>query len=159
MLDAFCLDTSVFINCWVKHYPPVVFPTLWKQIEDHIHHDRIWSCDSVFQELQRQKDELLAWAKQHKPIFKRPNAKTIARVTDVMAKFPNFAAKGGASNSADPWLIAEAISSRLVVVTYEEPAKWTPKPTKPPKIPDVCTALGISWATPSDLFYRLGIVV
>lgn len=159
VLDAYCLDASVFINGWRKHYPPAVFPTLWSQIDEHIGHDRIWSCEAVLRELQKQKDELFEWAKVRRKMFITTHPGTIGCVRQIMEAFPNFAAMGGSSNAADPWLIAEAMASGHTVVTTEEPSRNKPRPTRPPKIPDVCDALRVPWTTPVDFFARLGICV
>jgi hypothetical protein len=59
-----------------------------------------------------------------------------------MNEYPNYAALSGTLNAADPWVIAHARLARAIVVTYEDKAV-NRKPTKPPKMPDVCSDLGM----------------
>lgn len=145
------------INGWRKRYPISVFPSLWNEIDTLIGRDQIWSVEEVYRELRRQEDELFAWAKARRKLFRKPTARVLGRLTDVMKQFPNFAARAGAGNRADPFIIAEAIASDLIVVTDEAPLRIKPlKATKPPKIPDVCEALGVKWASPTEFFQRVG---
>jgi hypothetical protein len=141
-MQKYCLDTSAFINAWRKHYSPDVFPSFWTAMERLIIDGAIVSCHEVYKEIQKREDELLAWCKRYKTIFEKPTTSTTKELTIIMSQFPNFAAQGGSTNAADPWVIAHAKVGGYVVVTYEQfQEKWNPR--KPPKIPNVCKALGI----------------
>lgn len=143
MAQRYCLDASVFINCWRKHYRPDVFPTFWKEIDNLIEQDTIFSCHDVFLELERQKDDLLDWADERKHIFEQPTEDITKEMAAFMPRYQNFVYKGGASiNAADPWLIIHAKLAGATVVTYERRAEKK-NPKKPPKIPDVCDELNI----------------
>ena len=153
----YCLDTSCLINGWRKHYCRSVFPTLWDKIDELIDASTIFSCDEVYRELEKQDDDLLEWAKQRrKELFEKPTELTIAEVATIMRSHPTFAAAGGSTNAADPWLIAHAKIANAVVVTDEHYAD-NQRPTKSPKIPNVCEELGMKWMKPVDFFEAVGI--
>ena len=147
----FCIDTSVFINGWNKRYRKDVFPTLWEKLDAMLTIGSAFSCHEVYLELTHQADELAAWAKERRLCFEDPSENTILTFKEIIHHYPNFAAVGGAGNDADPWVIAHAKLAGAVVVTDEQPAP-TQRPTKPPKIPDVCEALEIKWMPPIDFF-------
>ncbi len=157
MTQRFLLDTSFLINGWHKRYRIDVFPSLWDAIGGLMDEGVVLSCEQVYQELQGQRDTLSEWAKKRRSVFKEPTEEVIAELSTIMTRFTNFAAKGGGSNNrADPWVIAHAIVNGAIVVTDEQPAKRQ-KPTKPPKIPNVCDELEILWATPIDFLAKAGI--
>jgi len=139
----FCLDTSVFINGWWKHYRIDVFPSFWETLERLMSDGTVVSCHEVYEELRRQDgDTLFKWAKRHRAIFEEPTEDTFLQLSELMDAYPNYAAISGTLNAADPWVIAHAKLGRSIVVTYEEKAAKR-KPTKPPKMPDVCDDLGM----------------
>ena len=155
MIDKpFCLDTSFLINGWHKRYRRDVFPTLWEKIDELIEDGNVFSCWEVYEDLMKQKDPLFGWAKQRKDIFRKPDEGVIGNVKHIMASYQNFAAASGRPNNAsNPWVIAEAMARDAVVVTDEVPAP-NQKASKPPKIPDVCDAIGIDWASPIDFLAK-----
>jgi hypothetical protein len=155
MPERYCLDTSVFINSWQAHYRIDVFPGVWAALDGLIREGRLVSCQEVFTELQKQRDALLDWGKARKQIFEPPTAETTLQMSKIMERFPNFAAIGGSTNAADPWLIAHARITDTTVVTFEQDQQT--KPTKPPKIPNVCNDLGIRWLPPIDFLAETGI--
>jgi len=117
----------------------------------------VFSCEEVYRELEDQQDELFEWAKKHKDVFKKPTEEVLELLTQVMSQFRNFAAQGGGSrNRADPFVIAHAQAAGAVVVTDEEWAERQ-KPTKPPKIPNACSELGVSWMTPAEFLAAIGV--
>lgn len=74
-----------------------------------------------------------------------------------MRGYENYAALSSSRNDADPWVIAHARRSGAVVVTYEEFVA-NPKPTKPPKIPNVCDDLDIKWVDTIGFLEACGVV-
>ena len=153
----YLLDTSIFINGWRKHYHPEVFPAYWSALDALIENRKVLSCEAVYDELQQQRDELADWAKERKRIFRSPTEDTLLELQGVMREFPNFAAQGGSRNAADPYLIAHARISKAVVVTDEVKLPAV-RLTKPPKIPNVCDALGIRWMPGVDFLRANNIV-
>lgn len=153
----YCIDTSLFINGWRKHYRPDVFPNVWNTLDELIAAGVLFSCDAVYDELQAQADDLAEWAKARREIFEKPKDDTFLEMQAVMLEFPNFAAQGGSTNAADPWLIAHARLANAVIVTDERSAERQ-RPTKPPKLPNVCEHLGMQWMGPVDFLAANGIV-
>jgi hypothetical protein len=156
LIRAFCLDTSFLVNGWQKHYRPDVFPTVWKELDRLISQGRLSSCDEVYHDLEKQDDELFAWAKARRSLFCAPAKKTIEEVKRILQKFPNYAAVGGKISRSDPWIIAHAHTVDGIVVTDEIPSPRQ-RPTLPPKMPDVCDALGIPWLRPIDFLKQGGL--
>jgi hypothetical protein len=156
MPNRYCLDTSVFINSWQEHYRIDVFPAVWEALDGLIRDGRIVSCLEVYGELEKQRDDLLKWAKARKQVFENPTRETTAQMQELMGKYPNFAAAGGSANAADPWLIAHARVTGTTVVTFEQFQERS-KATKPPKIPNVCHEIGLPWLSPIDFFKDAGI--
>jgi len=152
----FCLDTSFLINGWHKRYRIDVFPALWDAMGVLMQEGSVFSCDDVYAELKEKEDNLLQWAKIHRDAFEKPTEEVLANVSEIMARFSNFAAQGGARNRADPIVIAHARVDDAVLVTDEQPVARQ-KPTKPPKIPNVCSELGIPWMTPIDFLAAIDI--
>lgn len=156
MTQRFCLDTSFLINGWHKHYRIDVFPSLWDVLGTLMDEGVVFSCEDVFRELKDKEDTLLKWAKQHRNAFERPTEEVLGNLAQIMRRFSNFAAQGGARNRADPIVIAHAQVDDAVLVTDEHPSEKQ-KPTKPPKIPNVCSTLGIPWMTPIDFLAAIDI--
>jgi len=152
----FCLDTSFLNNGWWKRYRRDVFPTLWEEIDKLLYAGNVFSCREVFDDLKKQRDPLLVWATQRKQFFFEPDDQVIANMQHIMGHFPNFAAESGHANASDPWVIAEAMSRGAIVVTDEVSAP-NRRASKPPKIPDVCNALKVGWASPIDFLAEAGI--
>ena len=93
-------------------------------------------------------------------MFEKPTQEVLTELTDLMSKYPNFAAQGGRStNAADPWVIAHAKVAGATVVTDEFPTEKTVRASVPPKIPDVCSALELPWMRPVDFFIATDIRV
>ena len=148
-MKTYCLDTSVLINGWNKHYRRDVFPHVWDELGRRLACGQARVPWEVYKEIDKQADELREWISQYKEFIKRPSSDELRLIRDLMAIFPNMAAQGGSINAADPWVIVSAQSVNGIVVTDEKP-QAVAKPTKPPKITFVCEQLGIPWMAPID---------
>ena len=87
-------------------------------------------------ELERQDDDVFAWAKPHVTFM--PLEDEIQAATEILAKFPQLVNTRRSRSVADPFVIALARGQRLTVVTAE---RASGSPLKP-RIPDVCAGLG-----------------
>lgn len=143
MKQTYCLDTSFFINSWTQYYRRDVFPSFWVEIDRLIRREVVTSCIDVYFELKRREDPLFAWAEERKHLFCEPDDDTVTEMLRIMQEHSNFAAAGGSGNAADPWVIAHAIQTGSIVVTDEQSAET--KPTRPPKIPNVCERQRVRW--------------
>jgi hypothetical protein len=140
----------------MKLYRPDVFPSVWTTLDALGRQRRLSSCDEVYRDLEKQDDELFAWAKARKSIFHVPDQRTITQVKSILATYPQYAANGGTTNRSDPWIIAHAFVVGGIVVTDEKPAPRQ-RATLPPKMPDVCDALGLDWIAPIDFLKRIAV--
>jgi len=66
---SYSVDTSALMNAWNRHYPPDVFGGVWKRIDDLIDDGRFLAVDPVLDELEKQDDDLIAWAAARKRMF------------------------------------------------------------------------------------------
>lgn len=57
----YSVDTSALMDAWVRYYPPDVFDTLWKRLDDLVEKSRLFAVDEVQRELAKQDDELHKW--------------------------------------------------------------------------------------------------
>ena len=136
----YSFDTSSFVESWRRIYPRDVFPSLWDEhLPGLIASGDLRASKQVKVELERQDDELLAWANDQDDLFIEADASVQAAVSAIMASHGNLVqAHGGGRSGGDPFVIALAQVSGAIVVTEEKP-----RSVINPKIPDVCNALGI----------------
>ena len=151
MDQQFCLDTGVFINSWVKHYPPDLFPSVWKCIGQLCDDTCAIIPRPVYEEVKLGGDELFDWLKQHKSMVHEPDAEVLKALKSIMASHAKLAKEKGKRSAADAWVIAHAQVANAIVVTEEREGS-----VKTPKIPDVCKALGIPYMNTVELLRSRG---
>lgn len=66
---AYCFDTSAFLECWTRYYPPDIFPGLWDKLSDLAAYKQIVAPEEVRRELEKQEDDLTLWVQQRPHIF------------------------------------------------------------------------------------------
>ena len=159
MVIIYCFDTSGWTHL-KRGYPPIHFPSLWKNIDYLINKDRIISPQETYEELEKQEDELFDWLKQRKKIFKKPDRETIALVSEILKIFPKLSHHQKPGPVADPFVIALArltnrnltmFDSECIVVSGE-----TPGGSKKTKIPDVCINYNLKHFTIVDVICAEG---
>jgi len=116
---AYSLDTSGLLDGWVRYYSPDVFPSLWKQMPCHppkvLPRSReaaaadgtIVAVQDVLLELERQDDDVFAWAKRH-VTFVQLEDEIQASATEILARFPQLVNTRRSRSVADPFVIALA---------------------------------------------------
>lgn len=135
----YSFDTSAFINGRRDHYPPDVFPSFWRKVEESIVAGFIRSADEVRSELGKKDDTTKAWTDTQADLY-LPLEEDIQRATGaVLGAHPKLMGSGGGRNGADPFVIGLAIARGGVVVTLETKSGRIERP----RIPDVCEALGV----------------
>ena len=149
----YCLDTSALIDLWRVHYPPDVFPGIWRDLEGSIRKGRIVAPMEVLRELRARDDELLAWAEGNDTMFITLDEAAIATMGRVIRDFPRLVDPDRTTPDADPFVIALALQNDHRVVTSE---KATANPDKP-RIPDVCKANAVRCITIPVMFRELGL--
>lgn len=130
---AYCFDTSAFLECWTRYYPPDIFPGLWDKLSDLAAYKQIVAPEEVRRELEKQEDDLTLWVQQRPHIFVPLDSAVQTSVREVLARHPFLVKATSNRNQADPFVIAVARAQGLTVVTEEKGGT----PTKP-KIPSVC---------------------
>lgn len=154
----FVFDTSAFINGWNDHYSGPSFDRLWSFVADAMEDARIISPRAVNREIQRVSDALAKWARERP--FVDPDERVQNLVGELQGQHPEVFSTPG-RNDADPWVIALAQVEGLIVVTYEgrqfsgAPARRT----KSPKMPEICSTLGVGCMNPSWALNELGFLL
>jgi Domain of unknown function (DUF4411) len=103
----YSLDTSGLLDGWVRYYSPDVFPSLWKQMEAAAADGTIVAVQDVLLELERQDDDVFAWAKRH-VTFVQLEDEIQASATEILARFPQLVNTRRSRSVADPFVIALA---------------------------------------------------
>lgn len=136
---AYSLDTSALMQPWNDTYPRHIFGTFWDRYEGLIESGEAVAIDEVFLELEKRDDELCRWARIRKKMFIAAEEDVQLALKDVLGLSEKMLGSQKCRNAADPWVIALAKARSLTVVTMELSSGNLAKP----KIPDVCTALGV----------------
>ena len=137
----YCVDTSGWLDGWQRHYPPDVFPTLWKKIEGFVDSAEIISSEEVYLELERKSDDLHNWIKARKQMLVTLDESIQLRVTLLLGEYPRLVDTLRGRSKADPFVIATAMERNAVVVTGEILTGNLDKP----RIPDVCQAKAVRY--------------
>lgn len=137
----YSVDTSALLNGRRDLLPPVVFRTVWLNIEQAIAAGTIRAVDEVHRELARRDDEMHAWATAQPGLFVPLDADIQRATSEVLAQHEKLMGVGGGRNAADSFVIGLAMARGGTVVTEETMSGNINKP----RIPDVCEALGVPW--------------
>ena len=136
----YCVDTSSLIAAWQERYPPDHFPAFWVKMDGLIKEGRMIAPVDVLNEMTKRSEDLHAWLKARKSMFRELDEDVQRAAAEVLRLFPRLVGDKKLRTSADPFVIALAHLESLEVVTDEKP---TGNPKKP-HIPDVCAGLGMT---------------
>lgn len=135
----YSLDTSSLVEPWNRSYPPDIFPSFWNEhLPELIGSADLRATQEVRVELERQDDELLAWAAAQEGLFVEVDEPLQLSVTEILANHSKLINPNTGRSGADPFVIALARLNNCVVVSEERPRSLVN-----PRIPDVCAALGV----------------
>jgi hypothetical protein len=149
--EGYCIDTSALIDLHTNHYPPDIFPGLWKDLEFLVDQGLLIAPDEVFQEIRVKDDELAKWGKSNKKMFIPLDSDQIWEVSAILEKFPGLVDRNKTIPDADPFLIALAKCRAWTVVTSERPSNSSVRP----KIPNVCKSLNVRWIKLLEFFREI----
>ena len=135
----YSIDTSSLIWAWRFAYPRERFPSVWVQVENLIRTGDLKASPMVLEELERQEDDLYAWAAAKPEMFIDLDEPQQQEVRAIMAAHQGMVQTGEDRINADPFVIALARCCGLTVVS-EERRSGNPDT---PKIPNVCAARGV----------------
>lgn len=158
----YLLDTNIFITA-KNELPMDVYPSFWRTLSLLADNGCFRSIRKVEEEVRKGKDELVDWIDNSLPqdFFITENAETLAALSTVarwttMNRVYTPAAKEEFVAVADSWIVAEALSQSITVITHEVP---DPLCRRRVKIPDVCNAVGVKYCDLNTAFRNLGITI
>lgn len=158
----YLLDTNIFITA-KNDLPMDIYPSFWKALTQLASTGKFRSIKKVEDEIRKGKDELVDWIDNNLPqdFFIPESSNTLAALSTVtqwtiLNNVYSQAAKNEFVTVADSWIIAEALSQVVTVVTHETP---DPLCRKRVKIPDVCNAVGVNFCNLNDAFRVLGVTI
>jgi hypothetical protein len=147
----FCVDTSAWLDGWVRDYPPDVFPSLWEKLAERVADGVLKCSEEVYVELQKKDDGLHDWLKVRKEVLVPIDEEIQAIVSELLKLYPRLVDTFRNRSQADPFVIATAERLQAVVVTGEKPRGKLDIP----KIPDVCEARKIRCITFLEMLREL----
>ncbi len=148
----YSIDTSAILGAWRRHYPPDVFPLVWRKLDDLISLGDLIATEEVLVELKRKDDEVYEWARRREHMFIPINEEVQLAVEDILRDHKKLIDQRKSRSGSDPFVIALAKVENCVVLTDEKPSGSS----KRPHIPDVCNALRIPWRNMLQLFRDQG---
>lgn len=158
----YLLDTNIFITA-KNELPMDVYPSFWQTLSKLAAKGEFRSIKKVEDEIRKGKDELVDWIDNNLPqdFFIPENGNTITALSTVsqwttLNQVYTPAAKNEFVSVADSWIVAEALSQAVTVVTHETS---DPLCRKRVKIPDVCNAVGVKFCNLNDAFRSLGVTI
>jgi hypothetical protein len=148
----YCVDTSAWLDGWVRDYPEDVFPSMWKKLAECVAAGAIKCSEEVYVELEKKDDGLHDWLKARKEVLVPIDEEIQRIVSELLEKHPRLVDTHRNRSQADPFVIATAERLKGVVVTGEKPRGKLDIP----KIPDICELRQIRCITFLDMLRELG---
>jgi hypothetical protein len=145
---AYSIDTSAFLDAWVRNYPVDVFPTIWQQMDGAARDGTLMASDEVLRELERKEDGAHAWIKARQEMLIALDPEVERHVRNIMQRFPRLVDTKKGRSIGDPFVIAVAQVRNLTVITAENATGKR----EVPRIPDVCDDFGIRWIRLLEFF-------
>jgi hypothetical protein len=137
----YCVDTSAWLDGWVRDYPEDVFPSLM-----------IKCSEEVYVELEKKDDGIHDWLKSRKQAIVPIDQEIQRIVSQLLAAHPRLVDTHRSRSQADPFVIATAERLRAVVVTGEKPRGKLDTP----KIPDICGVRNLRCISFLEMLRELG---
>jgi hypothetical protein len=152
---AYLLDANVFISAKNLHYGLDFCPAFWTWLIEQNASGQVFSIDKVEAEILAGADELTEWASSLGPGYFLPPKQS---AFPAMGRVSNWAtdqryepvAVSTFLQSADYYLVAQALAGGFTVVTHEVHSATLRRI----KIPDICIGLGIRCVTPYEMLRR-----
>ncbi|MGN0223745.1 MAG: DUF4411 family protein [Muribaculaceae bacterium] len=158
----YLLDTNIFIAA-KNELPMDVYPSFWRALAQLAANGSFKSIKKVEDEIRKGNDELVDWIDTNLPkdFFIKENAETLVALSAVsqwatMSRVYTQAAKMDFASVADSWLVAEALSRSMTIITNEIS---DPQCKKRVKIPDVCIAVGVKYCDLNTAFRTLAVKI
>jgi hypothetical protein len=140
----YSFDTNVFMDWWIRRYPPDVFPCVQKAMESLAASGKLFSPSRVYDEINQIGPRgLQQWARKNNNIFVPHDSQLQTEATTIQFSYPDLIDNTSPHDEADRWIIALAKIKGFTVVTHETSVHKKKNPPRKMFIPDVCTAMGI----------------
>jgi hypothetical protein len=163
-MSIFIVDTNFFIQAHRVNYPLDIAHSFWNKVKQLAEKDKIISIDKVRDEIFDNNDILSEWCEMNLPkSFFHDTSLNIDnyRIVITWAVSRNTHYLTNALNEflsadeADAFIVAYALSepNNRIIVTQEISEPYRKNKVK---IPDACSALGVSYVSMMDMFRRLG---
>lgn len=156
---AYLLDANVFIESRKRYFAFDVCPGFWTWIEEAHAAAKVLSIEKVAEEIRKGKDDLVTWANTRptgffiEPDASFPNSFAQVAAWATSGNYDEAAVARFLNVAADAYLVAQAIAGGHTVVTDEKSEKTRSKI----KIPDACTALGVTVMSPVVMLRTEGV--
>ena len=154
---AYLLDTNIFIDAKNRYYHPKVCPGFWDWLGQANGEEKVYSIERVYNELtEDSEDEVATWAKQQNEAFFLPIDEDVLPALQSIAAWTNAhtryseSAKADFLDSADFYLVAQALAGKHTVVTNERSAESVHRI----KIPDACIAQKVACVSPWEMLRK-----
>jgi PIN domain nuclease of toxin-antitoxin system len=148
----YSLDTSAFLDAWVRYYPPDVFPGIWESMDHAAKSGVLVTSDEVLNELSKKDDGAHEWVKSRSVMVVAFDSEIELHVREIMTRYPRLVDSKKGRSVGDPFVIALARAKGLTVITGENPTRKIDVP----RIPDVCEDLDIRWIGVLGFFREQG---
>ncbi|HFD6683184.1 DUF4411 family protein [Providencia sp. PROV036] len=142
---SYLVDSNIFIQAQMDYYCFDLCPGFWEFLGEKFKEGKLISIKHVYDELQKQSDDVCNWSKQLRDLFQTVNDENTQKNFADIANYvqQEYSPRHARSHVhihkflsvADPWIIAKAKATNSIVVTHEtRDANNSCKP----KIPDIC---------------------
>jgi hypothetical protein len=84
----YCIDSSAWLDGWVRDYPPEVFPSLWVKLDECVKGGIVRCSEEVYVELEKRDDGLHDWLKSRKEVVVPIDQEIQAIVLELLAAYP-----------------------------------------------------------------------
>jgi len=130
----YSIDTSSFLEAWVRRYPIDIFPSLWDGLEKLIESGRLVMSAEVLKELKPKDDGAHDWARTKSGLVVPVDPIQDRHVAAVLSKTPKLVNTIKGRSKADPFVIALAVAKSATVVCQEDEGT-----DEKPRIPYACS--------------------
>jgi len=156
----YCADTSALIDM-KNTYPMSTFRTLWKNFGDLVTSGRLIAPPQVLEELERGDDELTAWARGHRDMFRPTSQGLFDKAKEVLRRFPDLVDQNKGHEDADPYVVALAALESEGQMRLIEPAIYVVltqehRRVGKSRIPHAAAGLGFECIGPTRLLANEG---
>ncbi len=114
----YTIDTNIIVTL-NRDQPRDIYASVWGALEALIADGRCFMNREAFEELKDVDDECAPWAKAQEGFVQETTDGELTVVDAITARHPGWVEE--TKNAADPFVIAQAVEQKLVVVTFE---KW-----------------------------------